>query len=338
MQNIQPLKICVRLPNWLGDTVMSVGFLHLLRLAYPNAFISVVTKKGLEQLVNDFPQINEVFVFTKKKYKGIRGVWKYGKRLAERHRYDLFFVLPDSFSSAMMAYASGAKQRIGFKEEARSFLLTHSYTKPAGKHRVEEYASLIQQFNPAVQDVKPVIKLPFIKEETTKPYIVININSESLTSRLPPEKAIELITLVQQQFTIPIKLIGSPKEESFVQEVFNRLLKTNNVENIAGTTTLHQLQILIQNAALMITSDSGPAHIASASGVPLVVITGAGDENNTGPYDNPKAIAVRNGTLPCEPCVKNYCKLAPLPQCLVQMQMQKAIDAVSLVMNKNNDN
>ncbi len=326
------------MPNWLGDAVMSLGFLRLLREAYPTAFISVVIKKGLEPLVNELSEVDEVFVFDKKTYKGLRGVWKYGKRLKERHRYDLFFVLPDSFSSAMMAFASRAKQRIGFKKEVRSFLLTKTYNKPIGKHRVEDYASLIQQFNPSVADKVPIVKLPFIKTENSEPYLIVNINSESITSRLPVEKAVELITLVQQQFSLPIKLIGAPKEKAFVAQVIALLQEKNNIENVAGETSLHQLQTLIGNATLMITSDSGPAHIGSASHIPLVVITGAGDEKNTGPYNNPKAMAVRYGKLPCEPCVKNYCKLAPLPQCLVQMRMQKAIDAAHFVMKTNDDN
>ncbi len=326
------------MPNWLGDAVMSLGFLRLLREAYPTAFISVVIKKGLESLMNELSEVDEVFVFDKKIYKGLRGVWKYGKRLKERHRYNLFFVLPDSFSSAMMAFASRAKQRIGFKKEGRTFLLTKTYNKPVGKHRVEDYVSLLQQFNPSVADQVPVVQLPVSIEESNEPYMIVNINSESLTSRLPVEKAVELINLVQQQFSLPVKLIGAAKEKAFVDEVIALLLQKNNIENLAGETSLHQLQTLIQNAELMVTSDSGPAHIASASGIPLVVITGAGDENNTGPYNNPKAIAVRNGKLPCEPCVKNYCKLAALPQCLVQMQMQKAIDAARFVMKTNDDN
>ncbi len=338
MNTNEPIKICVRLPNWLGDAVMSLGFLRLLRQAYPSAFISVVIKKRLEPLITELPEINEVFIFTKDKYKGLRGVWKYGKRLAERHRFDLFFVLPDSFSSAMMAFASGAKKRIGFKKEGRSFLLTDVYKKPVGRHRVEDYASLIQQFNPSVLDSKPIVQLPFEKVEITEPYLIVNTNSESLTSRLPVEKAVELIRLVQQQFSLPIKLTGSPKEAAYVDEVIEQLPNKKNIENLAGKTNLNELITLIQSASFMISSDSGPAHIASASGIPLVVVTGAGNEHSTGPYQNPKAIAVRNGTLPCEPCVKNYCKLAPLPQCLVQMQMQKAIDAANTVLNKNNDN
>ncbi|MDQ2751641.1 MAG: glycosyltransferase family 9 protein, partial [Bacteroidota bacterium] len=284
MQVNQPVKICVRLPNWLGDAVMSLGFLQLLRDAYPEAFISVVIKKGLETLVNELHGVDEVFVFNKETYKGIRGVWKYGKRLAERHRYDLFFVLPDSFSSAMMAFASHAKQRIGFKKEGRSFLLTKTYKKPVGKHRVEDYASLLQQFNPSVSGKVPRVHLPVMNEERSEPYLIVNINSESITSRLPVEKAVQLISLVQQEFSLPIKLIGAQKEKAFVDEVIGLLPHQNNIENVAGETSLHQLQTLIQNAKGMISSDSGPAHIGSASQIPLVVITGAGNETNTGPY------------------------------------------------------
>jgi ADP-heptose:LPS heptosyltransferase len=39
------MKILVRLPNWLGDTVMAVGFIQALKQSYPNALISVITKK-----------------------------------------------------------------------------------------------------------------------------------------------------------------------------------------------------------------------------------------------------------------------------------------------------
>ena len=338
MKSEATIKIAVRLPNWLGDTIMSLGFLHLLRQAYPAAFISVITKNGLESLVNTLPEANEVIVFSKEKYKGLSGVWRFGKQMKTKHQFDLFFVLPESFSSAVMAYASGSHKRIGFSKEGRGFLLTHTYAKPVGKHRVEDYASLLQQFNASMKNTTPVIRLPFLqKQAMATPYLIINTNSESIASRLPVQKAIELISLAQQRFSLPIKIIGAPKEKDYVEEIIGHLPDKNNIENLAGKTTLSQLQTLIQEARLMISSDSGPAHIASASYIPLVVITGAGDEISTGPYHNTKAIAVRNGLLSCEPCVKNYCKLAPLPQCLVQLPMQKAIEAADHLLKQNND-
>ncbi len=123
------MHICVRLPNWLGDVMMSLGMLQLLRQVYPSATISVVIKQGLEPLVQNLPYINDVFIFSKTEYKGATGAWAFGKQLARKQAVDVFFVLPDSFSSALMAMASGAKQRIGYRKEGRRLLLTHAYPK-----------------------------------------------------------------------------------------------------------------------------------------------------------------------------------------------------------------
>ena len=327
------LRICVRLPNWLGDTVMSLGFMHLLHEAYPNADVSVIIKKGLEGVISLLPDIKKIYLFSKEENKGLRGVWNFGRKLKSEQKFDLFFVLPDSFSSAVMAFGSGAKKRVGFRAQGRNFLLTHTYKKPSGKHRVEEYAALMQLFKPELTNVKPVVRLPLMAGKSAQPYLIINTNSESVTSRLPVEKAVELIS-VFQQYNLPVKLIGGKKEVAYVNEIFKRLPHQNNTEVLAGKTNLQELIALLQGASFVISSDSGPAHIASASGVPLVVVTGAGDERNTGPYDNDKAIAVRNGKLPCEPCVKNYCKLSPLPQCLVQLDLQKVKAAADNVINE----
>ncbi len=55
------MKILVRLPNWLGDTVMAVGFIQALQQIYPNALISVITKKGLQELMNYIPNLQKTF-------------------------------------------------------------------------------------------------------------------------------------------------------------------------------------------------------------------------------------------------------------------------------------
>ena len=329
-----PINICVRLPNWLGDVVMSFGFLHVLRQTYPDAIITVVIKKGLEQVVEEVSEINSVIVFSKDDYRGLRGVWKFGKRLRASASYNLFFVLPDSFSAAVMAYASGAKLRVGYRNEGRNFLLTHAYKKEINLHRVEEYAGLLYRFNLSSQAIQPVLEIRGNKAKEAGEYIVVNINSEAVSRRLPIVKAVELITLLQQ-YSLPIKLIGSPNEKFFVTEVFNALNNKIGVEITAGKTNLKELMSLIQEATVMVSSDSGPAHIAGAFKTPLVVLFGAGNEANTGPFKNTNALVVRNGKLPCEPCVKNTCQLASLPVCLTDLDMQKVILSVNKLMLYN---
>lgn len=322
------MNILVRLPNWLGDVVMSLGFLEKLNQDFPDSTIDVIVKKGLEEIVLPVKFINQVFSFSKSEYKGIAGVWKYGKKLAGQKKYDVFFCLPDSFSSALMGYAVKARIRIGYKKELRSLLLTHSFKKAEGLHRVETYFALIDYFFKQKKVSGPgKIELPKINTDNHSSYIVINVNSEAISRRLPVKKSVELIELLQKKYHQPFKLVGGPNDLPYVQEIYERLDKKNNVEILAGKTNLRQLIEVIQQASLVVSTDSGPAHIASASDVPLVVIFGAGDEQHTGPYHNPKAIVVRHGQLSCEPCVKNTCKWQTLPLCLEQLELKKIMDA-----------
>src|ERR1044071_2596743 len=118
------MKILIRLPNWLGDVVMCAAFVQQLRALYPDDTIDVIVKKELVDVVHLFPDVRNIFLFSKKENPGIIGAYRFGKSISQKEKYDLFFCLPESFSSALMGYASGAKKRIGFGKELRSLLLT----------------------------------------------------------------------------------------------------------------------------------------------------------------------------------------------------------------------
>ncbi|MBK7306748.1 MAG: glycosyltransferase family 9 protein [Chitinophagaceae bacterium] len=149
--------------------------------------------------------------------------------------------------------------------------------------------------------------------------VVININSEAVSRRLPAEKAISIITAVRHAIPNEIILVGSNKEADFVNEVFNALPNTNNITNKAGKTNLPELLQLFAGSAAVLTTDSGPAHVANALGVHTIVLFGAGNENNTAPYNKDNRSIIRLGQLACEPCVSNTCKIYGVPQCLVRL-------------------
>src|SRR6476620_1316041 len=145
------MKILVRVPNWLGDMVMSVGFLQQLPHFFPGAEVSVIAKKGIHELVDYFPSVKHCFVFSKEEYGGARGLWRFGRDIRRKGKFDLFISLPDSFSSALMGYATGTKKRIGYRKEGRDMLLTSSFAKTKGAHRVEEYVQLLELFTGKVR-------------------------------------------------------------------------------------------------------------------------------------------------------------------------------------------
>lgn len=325
-----PMNILIRLPNWLGDMVMSAAFVQAVKEEYPEATIDLIAKKGIDFLLPYFPAHEQTYIFSKEEYKGLSGARRFGKMIRAQKQYDLFFCLPDSFSSAIMGSATGSKQRIGFKKELRSVFLTHSYTKKKNIHRVEEYIDLLQHFS------KKQIPVPQVqlKADTVvrKDALVININSEAVSRRLPKDKAISIINAVRNAMPNEIILVGSNKEADFVNAVFNALPDKNNITNKAGKTNLSELLQLFAGSAVVLTTDSGPAHVANALGVHTIVLFGAGNENNTAPYNKNKRTIIRLGQLPCEPCVSNTCKVYGAPECLIRLDEQIIVSAVNCVL------
>ena len=311
------MNILIRLPNWLGDMVMSTAFVQAVKEYFPGATIDLIAKKGIDFLLDYFPQHEQRFIFSKEENKGLGGAYRFGKMIGQQKKYDLFFCLPDSFSSAVMGQAIGAKERIGHIKELRSLFLTNAFAKKKNVHRVEEYIDLLQQFT------KSEIKIPRVQlhqpPAEKKNAIIININSEASSRRLPKEKAISIISTIRHKITQEIILVGSAKEAAFVDEVYLALPDKTNITNMAGKTNLKEMVELLNSSRVMLTTDSGPAHVANALGVHTIVLFGAGNENNTAPYNKINRQIIRLGQLPCEPCINNTCKLYGVPECLVQL-------------------
>ena len=321
------MNILVRLPNWLGDMVMSIPFLTQLQKEYPDASIRVIVKKELEPLLQYFPSVSSKFIFSKSEFPGVRGVYRFGKQIKQKNKFDLFFSLPDSFSSALMGWASGAKRRIGYRNEARSVFLTKALKKNQLLHRVMQYVDLLQQVTGKNYLINDLTFLNIADSPKSKS-VIINIHSEAISRRLPKEKAIRIINQLQKDISVPIILIGGPNDIAYAQEVINALPNSGNIINKAGTTNITDLPLLMNESSVMLSTDSGPAHIANAIGLPLIILFGAGNENSTAPFNKKDRTIIRLGQLPCEPCIKNTCQYG-LPKCLEQLDETKISKAVS---------
>lgn len=326
------MKILIRLPNWLGDVVMSTAFVNAVRQLYPGASIDVIIKKELGGIASLIPGLNHIHLFSKQEYNGLSGVYRFGKSLRSE-QYDIYFNLPHSLSSFVMAWASGAKQRIGFNKEGGFFLLTRSFKKPAHLHRVDEYVSLLENFaGKPIADKK--VKLQADTSIEIKDTVIINFNSEASSRRMPLDKGRSIINALTATFKdVTFAFVGSPKEAAFVDELLIGLNNADRLQNHAGKTNLKGLAELMAGSKAVLTTDSGPAHLANAVGAPTIVLFGAGDENNTAPYNKGNLEIIRYGKLICEPCVRNTCKLYRIPKCMELLDEIKIIKALSLHLN-----
>lgn len=324
------MKILIRLPNWLGDVVMSTAFIATVKELYPDALIDVILKKELSGIAMLIPGLHTIYPFSKQEYKGLGGVFRFGKNLRSE-KYDLFFNLPTSLSSLVLGWATGAKKRIGFGKEGGFFMLTNSYKKPQNVHRVDEYVSLLEQFtNKSISNRQ--VKLAINNHAPlNKNRVLINFNSEAESRRMPLDKAKTITNVLTNTFTgITFTFIGSPKETAFIEQVIDGTENKDRIENFAGKTDLVGLVSLMAASAAVLTTDSGPAHLANSVGAPTIVLFGAGNEHNTAPYNKQGLTILRYGKLSCEPCVKNTCKLYGIPKCMQLIDELQIINTLSV--------
>jgi len=322
------LKIAIKFPNWLGDLVMSNGFYNKLKETFKDAKIYAIVKPEIGELLNLFGNFERIYYFSKHQYKGFLGIYKWAKEINEK--FDIYFSLPNSFSSALMGYFLNAKERIGYKNEFRNFLLTRAYKKPKNLHRVEEYCYLLKDFieNPIeninvklnVETDEEIIKL------NSKYKIAININSEAQSRRMSIPKWARIIENLKREIDAYFILTGSKKDIKRVYWLIETLKDKTKIINLTGKTNLIELSKVLKACDLMLSADSGPAHLSNALNIKTIVLFGAGDERNTAPY-NKQFLKVIRINLDCSPCLKNKCRFS-VPICLENIDEEIIVESV----------
>jgi ADP-heptose:LPS heptosyltransferase len=329
------MKIVIRLPNWLGDLVMATAFVEATRQLYPDDVIDVIIKKELSSIAPMIEGINKIHIFSKQEYPGLGGVLRFGKTLRDE-QYDIFFNLPASISSAVMAWGTRAKKRVGFTQEGGIFLLTNAYKKPTDVHHVDKYLTILEQFTgKAVTDKHVWLNAEKPADEPHR--VLVNFNSEASSRRMPLDKGKHMINTLTANFPkTTFTFIGSPKEKEYVVQLLDGLDNADRLENITGTTNLPQLSTIMACSNVILTTDSGPAHLANGVGAPSIVLTGAGNEHYTAPYNTKDMYIVRYGKLECEPCGRNVCKLYGVPKCMLGLDEAEIINIMSKYINHAN--
>ena len=217
-------KILVIRYRFIGDTLLTVPFLRNLRYVYPDAQIDMLVSSGSGEIIENCPYVNNfIFFDTTKKFKYENGQKKsffsYVK-LLRKQKYDKVYVLKRSFSSAVLAFLTGAKERIGFDTENRGFLLTKRVPYDKDKHEIECFLDVLRADNINVRDA---YLESFVDEQTetkiktlfddnlTKGVkkVVVHATASTPKKELPMEKWAEVIEYLANDKNAQIIFIGA---------------------------------------------------------------------------------------------------------------------------------
>ena len=306
------MNIGVYSPNWVGDAVMALKFIGHLRKKYIDDQLIVIARDWVADIFDNHPHVNKVLPISSKELKGAFNTMKTGRNL-NKLDLDIFFVLPDSFRSALIAWFSKSNTRIGFTGQMRDTFLTDQINLPKEKiHRSEKYLCLLQPFEQmeeiqhvgiTLRDQEKKWADNMIQENNVESPIGLLIGSVAKSRSVPLGKWIEIIKdklADENRFAI----IGGKRDAGNAQDIIAQV-GNNKVISFCGEFTLRESIALISQCRVVIAADSGLGHIAADLGIPTISLFGAGDPEKTRPMGNVVKIVTAN--VHCSPCGNNIC-------------------------------
>lgn len=301
------MRILVIRAGALGDTAYASSIIDPLILTYGKAItIDWAAKSGMGALFQDDPRINRIFELKSRRSPFPINPQKWALVKASWEKpYDLVVNLETGSLFDTVMRLLKAKQKVGSPYD--------HFKVPPEKHAVEHLHVIYKNFmkdnalkiaQPHLQGTKPSLVME--KFGLTQGYVVFApSNSHHNASSAINHRAWPMpywLTLIRElsKTSRQVVLIGGKNEDKHFAP-----LKPlpNTVIYLVGKTPLPDLIGLIQGAALLVSTDTGPSHIAAAVNTPVYALIGPTNFKQTGPFKTQQnLIKILSANLPCSPC------------------------------------
>jgi heptosyltransferase-2 len=320
-------RIVVRGTNWVGDAVMTVPALRELRRLLPDAQITLATRAFAEGIFKGADFLDDLLLYDREPGESSSVFRK--AREWRRRRFDLTVLFQNAFEAALIAWMARVPNRIGYATQRRGRLLTHPLPLPewhGSRHESFYYLNIVAQLETLLHgaskilDCEPVFDLNVTSDRQTEgrdilhahgmrdgsPIVALcpgSINSRA--KRWPAERYAALADRFIEETGANVLLIGSAAELDVSLEVSKHMRREPLI--LTGKTDLAQAVAILSLVDLLVTNDTGPAHIASALGRPTLVIFGPTNPLTTRPLSAVAEI-VRHPP-DCAPCMLRDCPI-----------------------------
>jgi heptosyltransferase I len=340
----EPRSICILRLSSIGDVIHTLPVAHLLKERFPSARITWVAEKGMSALLNHHPAVDQLLlVDTKKWRKRIFSpvVWKelYSFfRYIRMQGFDLALDFQGAFKSAILARFSGATRRIGMarsdRKEKWSSIFLNEFSGPTKnkKHIIEKNLALLESVGihsealPLHFHIHPEEEaVEYVEQELRKleleNFVLINPGGGWVTKLWDEDKFAQLIDLIYNDLHIPSLILWGPGERHLADKIMRKCITPAMV---SFSTNLSELIALVSKSRLMVSGDSGPLHLASALGIPVVGLYGPTDPLRNGPWNpHDSTCTIR---YECSPCYLRVCPIGI--QCMKKMEVPQVLDSV----------
>lgn len=295
-------RILVTRTDRIGDLVVSTPIFRALREKFHHAHIAACVFLEHRELVIENPNLDEVILYDKHgREKNWLGQFKFAREISNKN-FDIVIHLHATNRMHVMSWLAEIPTRIGYDRRAPWALTrVHPYDKKEGhRHEGEYLFDLLKDFEikqPAVLHPKILVSakarlslqnlLEHLRVSDNKKLAVVHPSASDVTKMWPAEKFAELIKSMESRRGLslaPKETVTDPSGSFFwiaigdakASEQTQKIAQGAGVPivNLCGKLSLGMLAALFEKAELIISNDSGPAHIAAAVGAPTVSIFG----------------------------------------------------------------
>lgn len=330
---------------FLGDIALTSSFLRDLRALYPQAKISFVTTPGGVDLFTPNPWQIDCIPFAKRGAdSGVSGFFRLVKKvralLPER-----VYCLHRSARSQLLAFFSGAMERLGFKEAALSFLNTKRVSRKDYLYEAEKNRALLL----AAEKALPILAEPFPELFVSKAdeqeadrllgefknFVAISPSSVWATKRWPAERFGQVAKWLWETHQLPIVILGNndPVDLECAKKLIAAAdLPPEAVVDLTGRTSLGVLKAVLAQAKVLLCNDSAPLHLAISQNTPVVAVFGSTTKElgffPLAPAGRSQVVELTG--LSCRPCGLHGHQRCPLGhfRCMLDLSSARVVEAL----------
>lgn len=273
--------------NWIGDCIMAMPAIQLLRNELPHSKLTILSRSGTADLWRMHPVIDDVLEYDKSNAALLSTA-----RMIKAGNFDCCYVLPNSTRSALMPALAGIPQRIGHPGRFRSLLLTDIIARPEEQqqHQAVEVRQLLQLTDHQTPNPPPELAIPPEALQAARQHLsklpgslvaMMPGAARGPSKQWPAEYYGELGRMLSEHQQCSIVFFGAASERTLCDQI--AAVIPGPKINLAGKTSLPEWAAALSICTLTICNDSGGMHLAAASACPLIALYGTTDPSKTGP-------------------------------------------------------